>query len=185
MNTDYWKEIDKDSNMFDFTGFYSRMAQQLPDNCIIAEIGLSNGKSMLYLASQLAALGKKFTMYAIDNMDYGGDFRENTIREHIKNAGMQDCITLVRADSLNASLQFPDSHFDFVYIDASHQYEATKAEVRLWLHKIKNGCILAGHDAAYIEVKNAVSEVLAPLNITPTFEDTDHNWGLWWFMKVE
>lgn len=42
--------------------------------------------------------------------------------------------------------KFPDEHFDWIYIDANHTYEAVKNDILKWLPKVKKGGILSGHD---------------------------------------
>jgi GR25 family glycosyltransferase involved in LPS biosynthesis len=66
--------------------------------------------------------------------------------------------------SLDAVSRFDDHSLDFVFIDASHEYEDVKADIIAWLPKIKPGGILAGHDYYigdfdyYPGVKQAVNE---------------------------
>ena len=48
----------------------------------------------------------------------------------------------------------------FVFIDASHLYEQTKADIRLWYRKVKDEGILAGHDLNQEPVGRAVREVI-------------------------
>jgi Methyltransferase domain len=41
---------------------------------------------------------------------------------------------------------FPDAHFDWVYLDSSHEYEQTLEELGLLRQKVKPAGIIAGHD---------------------------------------
>ena len=72
----------------------------------------------------------------------------------------------IRKNSIEAADQFEDESLDFVFIDASHEYEDVKKDIQIWLPKIKKGGILAGHDY-YIGydyfpgVKAAVNECLS------------------------
>lgn len=45
---------------------------------------------------------------------------------------------------------FADRFFDWVYIDANHDYEAVVEDIRLCLPKIKDGGIISGHDFCVI-----------------------------------
>jgi len=178
----YYKDIPSDT-LFDYEGFYSRMAEQMPNNAIIAEVGLADGRSMIFLASILMHLGKSFTLYAIDNFDYGGQYQKNVIEGHIASSGVKN-VKLIEASSLDASCMFEDNYFDFVYIDASHKYEQTKADILLWERKVKEGAILAGHD--YLSEENegvgrADREMIVAEKLRT--EDTDRGHGLWWTVK--
>lgn len=181
MNLQYWKEIDKEGNMFDFAEQYQRFANELPERSIIAEVGVSNGKSALFLASKLIEQNKEYQLEMIDNMAYGGAVQMQEIMRNIVNSGLPN-INLVPKDSLNASTGYPDELFDLVFLDSSHEYEPTKAELRCWIHKIKEGGILGGHDANYTEVKNAITEVIPEEMLH--IEETEHKWGMWWMRKT-
>jgi hypothetical protein len=62
--------------------------------------------------------------------------------------------------SLDACNLYADNSLDFVYIDASHEYEDIKNDILNWLPKVKNNGILAGHDFSWDDVSKAVKEVL-------------------------
>lgn len=49
-------------------------------------------------------------------------------------------------DDLKTLNEFPDSYFDWVYIDSSHAYEHTKAELLLLEKKVKAEGIISGDD---------------------------------------
>ena len=34
---------------------------------------------------------------------------------------------------------FPDGYFDFIYVDASHDYKSVSEDLRLWWPKLKKG----------------------------------------------
>jgi predicted O-methyltransferase YrrM len=70
---------------------------------------------------------------------------------NLKLAGVREMVTDIIGDSAQSAAQFPDNSLDFVFIDASHDYDSVKRDIKAWLPKVRkpNG-IIAGHD--YCEV---------------------------------
>lgn len=158
--------------IFDFQKFYDRMANELPNDCRVVEVGIANGDSALYLAQKLVELGKEFTLYMVDSLAYGQSDQLNEIVRNVVKSGISDHVQILPFDSLNASLRFNDHYLDFVFIDSGHTYELTKAEVRLWYEKLKVGGTLAGHDIFSEEngnegVHQAVFELLPNIFTRP------------------
>jgi len=185
-----------ETTMFDFASFYYRIAQEMPDNCRVCEVGVANGDSALYLAKRLHSMGKDFKLYMVDDMSYGGYEQMKTIYQNIIKSGLGENIEVVPYASLEASKMFNDGYLDFIYVDSSHTYEQTKLEIVAWYPKCKDEWILAGHDYNAPEVKQAVDETIPTYFIRTdiadrTFEpekvlhteDTNNGWGLWWFKK--
>lgn len=171
--SEYYKCIPSEL-VTDFEQFYSQVANLLPDNCVVAECGISNGRSGIMLAEMLSDMRKNFTLYLVDNMAYGGPQQRNDVIGHIVNSGMGNRIKLLEMSSLDASCQFPDGHFDFVFLDSSHKFEPTKAEIRAWYYKIKEEGWLAGHDyfsKENPEVAMAVNEVIPETFTRATIPD--------------
>lgn len=170
-----YKEIPGD--MCDFHAFYERIANELPSPCRVVEVGCADGHSAIFLAETLKRLNKKFELVMVENMDYGKEEQQNTLLVNIIKSGLADKIRLISLDSLNASCKFPDHWANFVFIDASHKYEPTKADIRLWYRKVIHGGYLAGHDYNMDEVKNAVDEVIPKdrLEVVKTAKDL----GVW------
>lgn len=46
----------------------------------------------------------------------------------------------------NAHKMLPDGHFDFVFIDAGHSYEAVRKDIANYRSKVKPGGWFGGHD---------------------------------------
>jgi len=77
-------------------------------------------------------------------------------------------VKVIRDDSSRSASRFEDASFDFVYIDAAHDYESVKKDVLAWLPKVKKGGIIAGHDYLYYatpDVKQAVDEIFGVENV--------------------
>lgn len=177
-----YKEIS--GTMCDFHDFYRSMAQKLPDGCRVVEVGVADGHSAIYLAELLADQNKRFELYMIDSLAYGGTEQANTIIRNIVKSGLGAHITFLQMSSLDASCKWPDNWAHFVFLDSSHTYEQTKAEIRLWYRKVMHGHWLAGHDMNLDDGKpvfEAVTEVL------PQYEreNTEKGLGVWKIKKYE
>jgi hypothetical protein len=55
-------------------------------------------------------------------------------------------VEIHRMLSHEAAPLFPDAHFDWGYLDASHYYEDVKQDLEVWFPKIKSGGFITGDD---------------------------------------
>lgn len=182
--------------MFDFSSYYDMVAQAMPSGARLCEVGVANGDSALHLAQKMKERSKSFTLYMVDNMDYGKYFQMKTIYENIIKSGLGEYIEVMPYDSLEACAKFNDGFLDFVFIDSSHLYEQTKKEISAWYNKVKDLGYLAGHDYNAPEVNQAVNEVI-PKTITRNdipdrnfapeqflhYAETERNYGVWYVQK--
>jgi hypothetical protein len=72
-------------------------------------------------------------------------------------------VTFLTRTSLQAAALFPQAFFDFVYVDAGHDYASASADMAAWWPKIRPGGFLGGHDydAGWPDVIRAVNEFVA------------------------
>lgn len=162
-----------DQRMFDFHAFYDRIAEELPNDCRVLESGVASGASALYLAEKLHDLGKTFKLYMVDNMAYGGVHQLNDIIRNVQKSGLSESIEIMAMSSLDASTKFNDNYLHFVFLDSSHEYLQTKAEILLWTQKVSYGSTIAGHDMNEQEgigVKMAVEELIPRTILRPPIE---------------
>lgn len=55
-------------------------------------------------------------------------------------------ITLIQSLSHDGAKLFNDSHFDWIYVDALHTFEAVLTDLRAWWPKLRAGGLLSGDD---------------------------------------
>jgi hypothetical protein len=86
-------------------------------------------------------------------------------RQFLKLASVHaDKVRIITTESRKAASIIPNDYFDFVFIDAGHDFENVWADIKVWRNKIKHGGFLCGHDydaTRFPGVKEAVDEYFA------------------------
>ncbi len=155
-----WEDVP---GWFDWDGIYKRAVMLARDGAHFVEVGGYCGKSSIYLARLVRASGKRIK---IDVVDCYGDpafgATPNTFRHFVEELRVADLINLRVMTDLEAAATYPDGSLDFVWLDADHTYEGTKAAILAYLPKLRRGGVLGGHDMTtkYPGVLQAVGELL-------------------------
>lgn len=174
-------------SMFDFSDYYLKIAEWIPSPARIVEVGLGHAKSCIFLAEAILNLGKEIDRFvAVDDCSYGSHYQRNEIISNLVKSGLGHKIEFWQMSSLDAATKFPDGYLDFVFIDSSHAYAATKAEIRLWQHVIKHQGKLSGHDMTSAEnfgVGQAVKEMIP--NERLKIYDSTLGYGIWETTKYD
>lgn len=181
------------SDMFDFKSFYDHLAAAMPSPCRFVEVGIADGASAVYMAHKLHSLGKEFEMFWVENFDYGAKKQLKQVVQNLVRTGLGEKITLIPESSLDAAAQFNDRFFHGVFLDSSHEYKQTKAEITLWHQKVIENMYLCGHDYnLYQDVHDAVIELLPQKRVfTDEFghyeslviHETEKGYGVWEFRR--
>jgi SAM-dependent methyltransferase len=153
---------------------YPELYKQTVNNTlegIFVEVGSWKGRSAAFLGVEIFNSGKPIKLYCVDTWQGSVEHQDmdcikNDLlyNEFIANTKpIESVITPLRIPSLEAAMQFEDNSIDFVFLDASHEYEDVKADIDAWYTKVKPGGIIAGHDywpngAAWPGVLKAVNE---------------------------
>lgn len=141
---------------FNYQEIFDEAVEKAKDGDSFLEIGCFLGKSTKYLCDKIKSSNKKINLYvmdlfvaqeiecqSIDNVSAGEDLLEvfkNNLSEHIDN------IQILKGDSLKLHTKFKENQFDFIFIDANHEYESVKEDLNNYYPKLKSGGIFAGHD---------------------------------------
>ena len=142
-----------------------------------AEIGVEQGKFSEYLLKTVPNL----KLYCIDFWKYyrlwrgmKRQWRQDAYYEEVKKKlAPYDC-EIIKATSMDAVKNFKDESLDFVYIDANHNYENVKEDLREWSKKVRKGGIVCGDDYHKFPSGNdgvirGLDEYIKDNNIKPWF----------------
>ena len=183
----FYQNIGED--WMDYQSLYSEMVNHFTDNSHFVEIGSWKGRSASYMAVEIFNSRKNIKFDCVDtwcgsvehldpNSFY---FHQELITDKdwlyyqlLQNTRpVCDIITPIRMTSLDAVSLYENRSLDFIFIDASHEYEDVKKDIIGWYPKLKLGGIIAGHDyTSYDGVKQAVDEILINKNLIVRLENS-------------
>jgi hypothetical protein len=78
-------------------------------------------------------------------------------------------VSVVRNYFSVVSQSIADKSLDWAYIDGDHRYEAVLSDLRAVLPKMKDKCVVAGHDWTYVKYYGVINAVLLFLKENPAF----------------
>jgi predicted O-methyltransferase YrrM len=137
----------------------------------IAEVGSWMGRSTTAMADNMEGSG---VIIAVDTWrgsdelksyfaDKPEDFVYDIFCKNLKCHIESGRVSPLRLPSVEAARELQangKAGFDMVFIDASHDYENVKADIKAWKPLVRPGGLLCGHDWGHPPVVQAVRELL-------------------------
>lgn len=166
---------------FNYEHVYLKAVEMFPSDSHFVEVGVWYGTSASFMAVEIANSGKKIKFDCVDtwkgSVEHANneDVKNGTLYEAFLNytKPVADYITPVRTTSLEAANLYADESLDFVFIDASHDYENVLADIKAWYPKLKKTGMFAGHDYTNCEdVAKAVEDFFG-------LDPAGHRWSPW------
>jgi predicted O-methyltransferase YrrM len=126
------------------------------DKPVVAELGTYKGRSASFIAEAVQRRGGTLICVDLWNCEPSvwGDFEW-----WMNAAGLRDCVTTIRTDTVEAARIFADQHFDLVLHDSDYSYEAVRREIGVWLPKVRPGGTVMGYGGSTAGVRQAVDEI--------------------------
>jgi predicted O-methyltransferase YrrM len=135
------------------------LVRSLPGALTIADIGAGSGTTALAVMCANPAVKLWTVDVSQENLDWA--------KLALRNAGFIET-KFCLGDAAASAAIFDDSEFDMVMLDTSHEYEATKREIRAWLPKLREEGTFWLHDyRGEYGVRTAVEEAVAEKLLVP------------------
>jgi hypothetical protein len=171
----FYKNVGED--WMDFQNLYSEMVNHFVDGSHFVEVGSWKGRSASYMSVEIFNSQKQIKFDCVDtwlgSVEHIDPNSPYFVSELVKDKDwlyyqflnntrpVCDTINPIRLASLDAVNLYPNRSLDFVFIDASHEYEDVKKDILAWYPKIKKGGFITGHDYTTFDgVKKAVDELI-------------------------
>lgn len=114
------------------------MLKRIPTGSVCIEVGVAQG----YFSEKILETINPQKLYLIE---YDADMAGRLAQKFEAEIRMGR-VTVLCGDSVEMLRTIPESSIDFVYLDATHDYEHPKAELEICKNIIKTDGIIAGHD---------------------------------------
>jgi hypothetical protein len=83
----------------------------------------------------------------VDNKEQDHRYKSSlSIGNQLVKEGILGKLSVCRNFTTSCATKYPDNYFDFIYVDARHDYKGVLEDLRAWWPKLKMGGIFAGHD---------------------------------------
>jgi len=162
---------------------YRSLAEQVPNNGSIIELGVWKGRSLCSIADIINR--KNLKVFAVDTFKgTPGEDKEHkeakkidlrkVFEENMRKFGIAVQIYAMTTDE--AAEKITDK-FDLIFIDADHSFEAITKDLANWVPKCKG--IIAGHDYEKDSIKKAVDKIFPNVNYLHCFTDPGRG-TMWW-----
>tara|TARA_B110000285_G_scaffold39363_1_gene42871 strand:- start:630 stop:1214 length:585 start_codon:yes stop_codon:yes gene_type:complete len=167
---------------FGFKDLYDLALSKNSNKSHFIEVGVWKGKSSAYMATEIANSGKKIKFDCIDiwkgseehfdpnsptfesNLITNPKYLYELFLDNMK--PVEGYFKAIKGYSLEVVNKYEDETLDFIFIDASHDYDNVFADITEWYKKLKPNGIMAGDDYSWCDpVKKAAHDYFNPLNI--------------------
>ena len=178
-----YQEPSFGEDWFSYPKLYEYVTDKYPEGSTFVEVGSWKGKSSAFMAVEIANSGKCINFFCVDTWEGSAEHTAEqkndlyyTFLYNMKD--LKHLYSSYKMPSVDAALLFNNESLEFVFIDASHEYEDVLANIKAWLPKIKKGGMIAGHD--YSETWPGVCRA-----VKESFEDFFINEGCWAVQRPE
>lgn len=150
----------------DILPYYRDLVPRLPLGARFVEVGVAHGRSLFFLAEELATAGRlDVELHAVDF--WPGELFSRMILPQLQRQDLAHLVSRImwhRTDGVRAAKLFEAYSLDVVFIDSDHTEAGMLAHLDAWGPRVKHGGIIAGHDYHAQDWPGVVAAVDARFN---------------------
>lgn len=148
------------------------LANAAKDKKRIVEVGSFKGATTCVLADNTRGM-----VYAVDHFkgsvettmqqmlaEHEEGWLEKTFRRNTAHLGNLFVYKMTSEEAANLAIA-KKMQFDMIFLDAAHDYESVKQDIRLWSQVLMPLGLLCGHDRSWEGVKKALDELISPYRV--------------------
>jgi hypothetical protein len=176
---------------FDFDDIYELALRRCGSKpARLVEVGAYKGRSTCYLAERIRETGLDVRFDVVDtfagNEDVGHGDLWPEFAANLERAGLLSNLTVHRRSSVGAAATFKDQSLDFVFVDATHSFEAVSEDLAAWWPKLRPGALIAGHDYTNsFGVRAAVDAFAAARGLGRAFRSNRSSWMIYKSLTID
>jgi hypothetical protein len=151
---------------FTYPQLYKNMIEKYGEGSHFVEVRSWKGRSAAYMSVEIINSGYNIRFDCVDTWEGSIEHQE---LDEIKEKKLYDIfldniksvmhvVNPKKMTSLDAAKSYRDESLDFVFIDASHEYQDVLDDINAWMPKLKIGGTIAGHDYGRYDVNLAVND---------------------------
>lgn len=177
----FYQDPQFEEDWFTYPELYKFAVARYPTGSTFVELGSWKGRSSSFMCVEIANSKKNINFFCVDT--WAGSQEHTVASSHdlyltfLHNMkSVKNLFVPLKLTTLEASRLFEPNSVDFVFVDASHEYQDVVNDIHAWWPLLKNGGLLAGHDYDdnWPGVKKAVED---------SFEQFIVNEGCWAVFK--
>lgn len=176
--------------------FSNDLWKLLPDDAVIAEIGVAEGLRSWTTLKEWPNVSKLYMVDAwetIPGVTGDGAFPMDFHNKNYKAAKERmaefgDKAVFLKGLSVEMAKQIPNLSLDMVFLDAGHEYNSVINDLFAWFPKVKFGGVISGHDYHSLDENYGVIEAVETfckgryeINVMP--ENSERDQGFYFIKK--
>ena len=179
----YWKDT------YDFTTSFFNKNTYLKKG---VEVGVAGGQNIKHILQYCPHIEKLYGIdsYSQDSWDMShidinkefGSFDDLFQEVKLMLSQFGGRTELIRKTSLDAVKEFLDESLDFIFLDASHDFDSVFADISSWFPKIKKRGIFMGHDWDHGNFPGSTKAVKKYF-VNYKIEAISSPYHVWWIVK--
>ena len=134
------------------------LLEMMPRHSVCAEIGVQQG----IFSQEILTVVKPERLHLIDPWEFEPD-NHDLVQTKFRQPTLSGQVHIHRGRSQEVCKEFPDSYFDWIYVDGSHNYTSVRRDLDLYYPKVKKYGFITGDDYRLVKKRKGLRDAVAEI----------------------